>query len=79
MQHAIRTVGIGSGLVLGFVYLCYFIGWLLIKYSEPARDLFESEYEDLGQRSGTFLVGLIAISCAAFAVSALYLLGNIFV
>ena len=79
MQHAIRTVGIGLGFFVGFVCLCYLVGWLLIKHSEFARDIFESEYKDLGQRSGTFLVGLIAISCAAFAVSAMYLLGTIFV
>ena len=79
MQPAIRTVGIGLGFFVGVVCLCYFVGWMLIKYNESARDIFESEYKDLGQRFGAFLVGLVAIVCAAFAVSALYLLGTIFV
>lgn len=79
MQPAIRTVGIGLGFFVGFVCLCYFVGWLLIKYSESARDIFESEFEDVGQRFGTFLFGLASTAVIAFVVFVLYAIGTIFV
>lgn len=85
MEEFFRNIGLGAGILAGFLLICYGFADFTVSHCKPIRELYESEfkpeYDDVskwGYCALMLVFGIGEVAFCALVISIMYLIGTAF-